>query len=145
MGEPFSADGVQVALTEALPGVTEGAAGAVGAEAGVTGAEAGDIVVPIALVAETVKVYAVPLSKPLTVHEVVVVVQDLFPGEAITLYEVMGEPLAAGAVHETLAEPLAGTAVGAAGVAGGPVGAAAADAVEGAEAPALLSAVARKL
>ena len=60
--------------------------GAVGTPAGVTALEAPDAVeVPAALVAVTVKVYDVPLVRPLTVHDVVAVVQVNAPGFDLTV------------------------------------------------------------
>jgi len=69
-------------------GVAEGmGAGGVGAAAGVTAllsAEAAEV--PVAFVAVTVNVYAVPLVSPVTVHEMApVVVQVRPPGEAVTV------------------------------------------------------------
>jgi hypothetical protein len=54
---------------------------------GVTGAEAADSgPVPTALVAVTVKVYGVPLVRPLTVQVVApVVVQVRLPGDEVTV------------------------------------------------------------
>ena len=57
-----------VTVAEPLPATAVGAAGAAGTAAGVTALEAGDASpVPTALVAATVKVYAVPFVKPDTV------------------------------------------------------------------------------
>ena len=58
---------------------------------------------PTAFVAVTWKVYALPLSRPVTVHEVPVVVQVCVELATVTVYEVIGEPLEAGAVHDTRA------------------------------------------
>nr|WP_229708421.1 hypothetical protein [Knoellia flava] len=59
--------------------------------------------VPIALVAVTVNVYAVPLLSPMTVQaRAPVVVQVLPPGLEVTVYPVTEEPpVEAGAVHDT--------------------------------------------
>jgi hypothetical protein len=64
-------------------------------------AEAG--LVPAELVAVTVKVYVVPLVRPVTVQDVLLVVQVRPPGLDVTVYPVMAAPpLEAGAVHETV-------------------------------------------
>ncbi len=66
-------------------------------------AEAG--LVPAALVAVTVKVYEVPSVRPVTVHDVVLVVQVLPPTDEVTVYPVMARPpLDPGAVHDTVAD-----------------------------------------
>jgi hypothetical protein len=65
--------------------VADTAVGASGTRAGVTdddGAEAGPG--PIAFVAVTVNVYAKPFVSPVTVHEVVALVQVAPPGLAVT-------------------------------------------------------------
>src|SRR5436305_6632269 len=103
---------------------------------GVTAAEAAEAgPVPMALVADTVNVYAVPLVRPATATEVAgglpptrVGACAVPPTYGVTVYEVIGLPPLAGAVQLTVAEPLPGTAftpVGAAGAVGG--GAPAAD------------------
>ena len=61
------------------------------------------------------------------------------PGDAVTVYDLIGAPPSAGAVHDTRAASLYGTAVGRAGCAGVvsvvPPGVIAADATDGAESP----------
>jgi len=82
------------------------AIGAPGTVLGVVAALASDSgEVPIALVAVTVKVYAVPLVRPVTVAVVAPVVLTVAPsGDAVTVYLVITEPpLLAGAVHDTTA------------------------------------------
>ena len=114
------------------PEVAVAPVGGAGTEAGTAAAEGADAtLVPVALVAVTVNVYAVPLVKPVTVQEVAaavgatdVVVQVLPPGDEVTVYLVMvAPPLEAGAVHETtdweLALDVAVTPVGAPGTAAG--------------------------
>jgi hypothetical protein len=60
--------------------------GAPGAAAGFAGADAVEAVpVPDALVAVTVNVYATPLVRPSTAHEVVELVQILPPGLEVTV------------------------------------------------------------
>src|SRR2546430_2671916 len=90
-------------------------------------AEAGPV--PMALVADTVNVYAVPLVRPATVADVAgglpptrVGAWAVPPTYGVSVYEVIGLPPLAGAVQLTVAEPLPGTAftpVGAAGAVGG--------------------------
>ena len=77
-----------------------------GTPAGVTAPEAPEAEpVPAALVAVTVNVYAVPLVRPVTAHDVVAVVQVEPPDEAVTVYEVMGAPpVENGADQETNTE-----------------------------------------
>ena len=98
-------------LTAALPllplaAMPVGAPGAIAA--GVTAAEAPEAVpVPTLFVAVTVNVYAVPLVRPVTVigEEGPVAVRP--PGEAVTVYPVIGEPpVFVGAVKLTVALPL---------------------------------------
>jgi len=74
--------------------------------------------VPEALVAVVVKVYAVPLVRPGTRQDPAapVTVQVAPPGDAMTVYDVGAVPLPAATV--TVAPPLRGTAVGAGGVPG---------------------------
>ena len=85
----------------------------VGAESlGVTDADAADAIeLPIALVATTVNVYAVPLVSPETTHSVApVVVHVCPPGDAVTVYPVTAlPPSLAGAVHDTVTWPLPAT------------------------------------
>src|SRR6187401_2214741 len=67
-GEPFDKGGVKATPACVLPAAATTVVGAPGTPAGVTlfdGADAGPA--PTALVAETVKVYTVPLARPPTV------------------------------------------------------------------------------
>ena len=60
--------------------------GAVGTPAGVTAREDADAVeFPTAFVATTRKVYEVPFVRPVTMHEVVAVVQVFEPGVDVTV------------------------------------------------------------
>jgi hypothetical protein len=99
--------------------VAETAVGAPGVVAGVAGAEATEAALwPSPLVALTVKVYGVPLVRPLTVQLVPALVQVKLPGDDVTVYPVMVEPpVEADAVHDTtelaLAFDVALTPVGA--------------------------------
>jgi len=79
--------------------------GAPGTVLGVTELEAPEAaLVPPALVATTVKVYAVPLASPVTVIGLLVPVAVFPPGLAVTVYPVIAAPpLFAGALKATLA------------------------------------------
>jgi len=108
IAEPPSATGaVHDTAAWAFPGVAVTAIGAPGTVLGVVAALASDSgEVPIALVAVTVKVYAVPLVRPVIVAVLAApVVLTVAPsGDAVTVYLVITEPpLLAGAVHDTTA------------------------------------------
>ncbi len=87
IGLPFVAAAVKVTEAEPFPGVAVPMVGAPGAVASgvaeLEGVEAGPV--PTALVAVTVKVYAVPLVRPLTVIGLVVPVPVKPPGELVTV------------------------------------------------------------
>jgi hypothetical protein len=136
VGPPLLAGAVHETLAEPLPAVAETPVGAPGMLPGTTGSDGdnpvagmtaadGDDValLPAALVATTVKVYAVPLVRPLTTQGLVVHDAVAPPGDAVTVYPVIvPPPLFVGAVHETLAELLcaaAETPVGAPGTVAG--------------------------
>ena len=71
IGLPPLAGADHVTVAAPSPATAVGAAGVPGTVAGVTALDPGEAApVPTALVAETVKVYAVPLVKPDTVVEV---------------------------------------------------------------------------
>ena len=77
-----------------------GESGRVAGIAGADGAEA--LPVPALLVAVTVKVYGVPLVRPVTVQPVEAVVQVRPPGDEVTVYPLMAAPPSeAGAVQDT--------------------------------------------
>ena len=88
-------------------------------------------------------VYAVPLVNPATVPVVAPVVLTVAPpGDAVTVYPVIGEPpLLAGAVQRTVAEAFPGVADTAVGAPGTVLGVTAALATDASEAPAALAAV----
>lgn len=112
--------------------------------AGVTEPDASDAaLVPLALVAVTVKVYAVPLVKPLTVQDVAgaVATHTAPPGAATTRYDRVADVPGAGAVQLTVAEPLPPIAVGAAGLDGGSPGVASRDVFDETLVPYVLVAV----
>ena len=84
---PSLAGAVQDTVAEALPAVADTPVGAPGTPAaGVTAVEAAEAApAPLALVAVTVKVYGVPLVRPLTVHGLVAEVQVRAPGDEVTV------------------------------------------------------------
>src|SRR5260370_40411290 len=120
---PLEAGASQLNITWLFPGVTSRPAGAPGTVAGVTeldGDEAGPV--PTALVAVTVKVYLVPLVRPLTVALVAVplALAVIPPGDEGTGDPVIGDPpLGAGATPVTPARALP---AGARHPPGGPAG-----------------------
>ena len=66
------------------------------------------LLVPTEFVAVTVKVYAVPIVRPLTVAKVPLVVAVILPGEEVTVYCEIGlPPELIGGVQTTTAVPLA--------------------------------------
>ena len=76
---PLPAGAVHVTVAEVLPGVAATAVGAPATAAGMIAVLVADgALVPAAFVAVTVKVYAVPLVRPVTV-QLVAVVQLLVP------------------------------------------------------------------
>ena len=83
------------------------------AAVGVTELEAADAgLVPIAFVAVTVKVYAVPLVKPVMVIGLVVPVAVIPPGFDVTVKPVIGlPPVLVGTVNDTVACPSPAVAV----------------------------------
>ena len=99
----MSLGAVHESATWALPAVPVTPVGGPGTVRGVTDADAVDALpVPATLVAVTVKVYAVPLVSPVTVHDVVDDVQVRPPGDAVAVYPVIAEPpLSLGAVHDS--------------------------------------------
>jgi len=92
---------------------------------GVTEFEAADAgLVPIAFVAVTVKVYAVPLVKPVTVMGLVVPVAVKLPGFDVTVNTVIAlPPVLVGAVNDTVASPFPAVAVPIVGASGAVTGA----------------------
>jgi hypothetical protein len=141
------AGAVQETAAEALPAVADTDVGAPGAVAGVTAGLAADgALVPAPLVAVTVNVYGVPLTRPITVQPSVAVVQVAPPGDAVTVYPVIDlPPLLTGAVHETAAEALPGVADTDVGTPGAVAGVTAELGADGALVPAPLVAVTVKV
>jgi hypothetical protein len=101
------------------------AVGAPGTVEGVAAAEAADATdAPLGFVAVTVKVYEVPLVRPVTVQVVSPVVLQVFaPGDEVTVYPVIAAPPLLGAVQDTIdcrfAFDEASTALGALGTVDG--------------------------
>jgi hypothetical protein len=108
----------------ALPAVAVTPVGGSGAVAGVTlfeGADGGPF--PSTFVAATVKVYAVPLVKPVTVRGLLGPEAVSPPGDDVAVYPVIGlPPLLAGAVNDTTACALPATAAGLFGALGTAIG-----------------------
>ena len=80
MAEPLAEGAVQETVAVAFPAVADTPVGMPGEPFGITELDAAEAtLVPLALVAVTVKVYAVPLVRPVTVQEVAPVVGQVFP------------------------------------------------------------------
>lgn len=91
---------------------------------------------PTAVVAITVKVYAVPFVKPVTFIGELTPVAVKLPGLDVTVYKVIAlPPLLAGATNATLAEVFPAAATTAVGASGTVTGVTAVEAVEAAELP----------
>ena len=90
---PFEAGAVKATLTCPLPAVAVPTVGAPGTVTGVAEFEADEAeLVPVPLVAVTLKVYAVPLVRPVIVIGDDVPVAIILPGLDVTLYPVIAEP-----------------------------------------------------
>jgi hypothetical protein len=81
--------------------------------------------VPLAFLAATVNVYVVPLVRPVTVWVVAAELNVCAgcatePTYGVTTYAVIDDPLFAGAVHDTDADPFPGSAAAPAGASGAP-------------------------
>jgi hypothetical protein len=120
---------------------------------GVTAEDAEDAaLLPMLLVAITVKVYGVPFVRPVTAHVVVApfaVVQNAPPGEAVAVYDISGSPPSeTGAVQLTVTWPLPATPdteVGELGTVEAESGVTPAEAAEAGPVPAALVAVTVKV
>jgi hypothetical protein len=123
--------------------------GHVGPALGVTGFDGVEAeLVPTALVAVTVNVYAVPLVSPLIVTDVagglpetVVAVCAVVPTNGVTVYVVIGLPPLTGADHDTVADALLASAVTDDGAPGGPCGVTEPDGADAGPAPTAFVAV----
>lgn len=109
--EPRESSGAShetVAVVLPLTAVTfRGSEGAAFTDALVDAVDAEEV--PAALVAVTVNVYAVPATNPVETSQVVAgakTVQVNPPGEDVTVYEVIGDPLSAGLVQPTVTFPV---------------------------------------
>jgi hypothetical protein len=90
---PSEAGAVHETTARTSPGIADTSVGAPGTIAGVTGVDGSeDRLVPLEFVAVTMKVYAVPLVRPVTVSEVAVVVAMIPPSDEMTVYSVIGLP-----------------------------------------------------
>jgi hypothetical protein len=142
---PLLAGAVKATLACALPAVAVPMVGAPGIVAGVVLFDAADAgPVPSALVAVTVKVYAVPFASPVTVIEVqgAAHVPVNPPGDEVAVYERIAEPPSlAGAEKATLACALPPVAVPTTGAPGAPCGITPFEAAEAAPVPAEFVAV----
>ena len=123
MAEPSFEGSLQVMTAEAFPASTFVIWGASGTVDGVTALDGEDGEdVPIPFVAVTVKVYAVPFVRPVTVPDVAVApltFTEAPPGLAVTVYDEMAEsPSFAGSTHETVALAFPATAVTLVGASG---------------------------
>jgi hypothetical protein len=87
------------------------------------------------LVAVTVKVYSVPLDNPVTVIGLCDPVAVAPPGEAVTVYEEIGDPFALAPENAIVAWASPGVAVIEVGAVGVPAGVTADEAVDGSELP----------
>jgi hypothetical protein len=98
----------------------------------------------MALVALTVKVYSTPFVSPVTSIGLAVPVAVWPPGEAVTVYCVIGLPPSGGAVKLIVARRLPRTAVTPVGAPGGPSGVTEFE-TPGSPVPALVVAVTEKV
>jgi hypothetical protein len=85
------------------------------------------------------------VAKPDTTRGELVPVAEIFPGEDVTVYPVMGLPLEAGAVNATLAWALPAVATGLVGASGTVLGVTDPEAAEATEFPAALVATTVKV
>jgi hypothetical protein len=117
---PLLVGAVNVTVARAFPAVAVPIVGAPGPVEGVTEFE-GELgkLLPVAFVAITVKVYAVPLVSPVTVIGLVEPVPVILPGVEVAVYPVIADPpLLAGAVNVTIACALPAVAIPIVGVPG---------------------------
>ena len=137
IAEPLFAGAVKVTVAEVFPGVADGELGIPGMVAGVTAglvALLGDEV-PMALAATTVKVYAVPLVRPVTMIGDDAPYPTNPPGDEVTAYWVMALPPVAPAANVTVEVALPGVAVPMVGGDGTVAGVTGLDEAEAADGP----------
>ena len=120
---PVDAGALNDTVACAFPATAEGESGALGTVGGGDGVtellatDAGPV--PTLLVAVTVKVYAVPLAKPVTVNGLDAPDAVKPPGLDVAVYPVMvAPPLVAGALNDTVACAFPATADGESGADG---------------------------
>jgi hypothetical protein len=147
MGEPFDEGGVNATPACVLPAAAKAIVGAPGTPAGVTlfdGADADPP--PTALVAVTVKVYAVPLASPVTVIGEAGPLAVNPPGDEVTVYDVIGvPPLERGGVNVTVACALPAEATTFVGIPGNAAGVTGFEGADAGPAPKALAAVTVKV
>ena len=117
---PSEAGAIHKTTARTSPGIADTSVGVPGAVGVVTEFdESEDGLAPMEFVAVTVKVYAVPFVRPVTVTEVLVVVAVTLPGSDVTVYLVIGLPPSSnGAFQVTVdcpAPDVAVTSIGAVG------------------------------
>jgi hypothetical protein len=129
---PFDAGAVKETFAWALPAVAVTEVGEPGVPDGVTEVDAADAgLFPAALVATTVKVYAVPLVRPGMLIGLAVPVAVMLPGLELTVYPVIAlPPFDAETVKETFAWVLPAVADTEVGEPGTPIGVTEFDAVD---------------
>ena len=94
MPPPALAGAVQLTVAPLSTGTAVTAVGDPGEPSAVTAVDGAELgLVPAAFVAVTVKVYAMPLFKPVIPAAAYMDVTWRPPGDAVTVYEVVGEPL----------------------------------------------------
>jgi hypothetical protein len=148
MGEPpLDAGGTKRNVNCPLPGTVALIVGAPGTLAGVTVFEGADArPVPIEFVAITVKVYAVPFVRPVTVMGDAAPLAAMPPGDEVAVYDVIAEPpVDAGGVNVTVACAFPAVAVPIVGGPGTAAGVTLFEGVDGGPVPTALVAVTVKV
>ena len=113
MAPPLDEGAVNVTTAPPSVGIATGVLGAVGTSRGVTEFVVAAEEDPTPLAATTLNVYAMPLVRPLTMHDVAGALTVQLPpdGEEVTVYEVTAEPpFNEGGAKETVALPAPATA-----------------------------------
>jgi hypothetical protein len=129
---PFDVGGSKVTVALPLDVAISVIAGAPGGPTGIVLDDADDAgPVPTAFVAVTDTVYAVPLARPVMVSGLVTPEVVAPPGDALAVYDVIGEPFDGGGVNATVSEPLPADTDVMVGAPGGPRGVTGEDGAEG--------------
>jgi hypothetical protein len=137
--DPLSAGAVHDTTADPFPGTPTTPVGATGAPT-VTDPDATDCgPAPLAFFAATLNTYVVPFVSPVIVCDVAAELNVLAgwtvnPTYGVTTYAVIPDPLFAGAVHDTTADPFPGTPTTPVGAAGAPLAARRTSATEGVDA-----------